>query len=78
MFQSQPSNAPIVQNWINANLGAANTSQIFWVENHLAAMNEGNPLKENRDCLGVNLKTGQVSNQRYDLTLEERDEQDGL
>ncbi|WP_045114971.1 hypothetical protein [Microscilla marina] len=40
--------------------------------------NTGNPLEQNRDCLGIDLTTRQVSNQRFDLTEDQRDVTGGL
>ncbi|WP_299455453.1 hypothetical protein [uncultured Microscilla sp.] len=40
--------------------------------------NTGNPLEQNRDCLGIDLATRQVSHQRFDLTEDQRDITGGL
>lgn len=70
-------NEQILMDWIDAH-SLPTTQSVFYVSQQTLALGEGNPLEANRDCLGIDLKTLQVSNQRLTVTSMHRDEYQGL
>ncbi|OJJ23346.1 hypothetical protein BKI52_03015 [marine bacterium AO1-C] len=69
-------NERILREWV-ADHSSSVSRQTLQITQQVLALGEGNPLEANRDCLGIDLKTLQVSNQRLPITTQ-RDEYNGL
>ena len=70
-------NEQILKTWVDK-LALSIPDQNLRVTQQILALGEGSPLVHNRDCLGIDLKTLQVSKQRLPVTETHRDGQDGL
>lgn len=75
--QDSYNNTQIIQQWVIQHSSIVE-SKGFYIREQVLALGKGHPLEANRDCLGINLQTRQVSNQRFTLTTKQRDEYDGL
>lgn len=71
------SNAFSLNQWLDKHTGIQ-TNESWYITKSQVALGTGNPLEENRDCLGVDLTTMQVNNQRFILTANQRDTTEGL
>jgi len=70
-------NEQVLRAWLDKHSSPV-TSQKLVLIPQVLALGEGNPLEHNRDCLGIDLKTLQVSNQRLPVSSTHRDEYEGL
>lgn len=70
-------NAFLLTQWLDRHTGLK-ANESWYITKSQVALGTGNPLEENRDCLGIDLTTMQVSNQRFILTTNQRDATEGL
>ncbi|RNC85693.1 MAG: hypothetical protein ED557_02670 [Balneola sp.] len=74
-------NTQTTVDWINNNIYVPNQQKeppAWYFEECTLALGQGNPQIDDRGCYGIDLTTMIVSNQRYELTEEQRDPTGGV
>lgn len=68
-------NIDLLNNWVEAH---TLPNEPWYIAKKQLWLNKGHPLEQNRDCLGINLVTMEVSNRSFELTNAQRDPLGGL